>query len=120
MRDDIAAIEARNNMLELETRNNGKLLTTLRDLLERLRLDPESAKMLEVGGLDAGRFVHVVVERHKQKPHLTHNNIGSCVYLYLASLPITLTSLCAFPRLSKQFQSCLYLADRQPFVLQSS
>lgn len=60
MREDIAAIEARNNMLELETRNNGKLLTTLRDLLERLQLDPDNAKMLEIGGLDAGRFVYVV------------------------------------------------------------
>ena len=33
MREDIAAIEARNNRLELQTRNNSKLLTVLEGAL---------------------------------------------------------------------------------------
>ena len=35
---DIAAIEARNNSLELQARNNAKLLAALEALLERLHL----------------------------------------------------------------------------------
>ncbi|KAK9820749.1 hypothetical protein WJX74_010160 [Apatococcus lobatus] len=38
MREDIAAIEARNNSLELQARNNAKLLAALETLLERLHL----------------------------------------------------------------------------------
>lgn len=57
MREDIAAIEARNNTLEMEARNNTKLLTTLRQLLEQLHIEPETSNLLKSGDLDAGRSV---------------------------------------------------------------
>ncbi|GMH40758.1 hypothetical protein BSKO_08662 [Bryopsis sp. KO-2023] len=60
MREDIAAIEARNNMLEMEARNNGKLLTTLRGLLERLRMEPEAVSVLESGGFDKANLPYVL------------------------------------------------------------
>ena len=46
MREDIAAIEARNNRLELQTRNNGKLLETLEWLLAKLQLSPAVERAL--------------------------------------------------------------------------
>ncbi|DBB03251.1 TPA: hypothetical protein ACH3X3_010647 [Trebouxia sp. C0006] len=47
MREDIAAIEARNNRLELQTRNNGKLMTALEEVLSRLDLPEDTQDLLE-------------------------------------------------------------------------
>jgi hypothetical protein len=47
MREDIAAIEACNNTLELQARNNAKLLTTLQGLVNDLALDQETTWLLE-------------------------------------------------------------------------
>lgn len=49
MREDIATIEARNNTLEMETRNNAKLLSTLRELLENIKIDENAHNLLENG-----------------------------------------------------------------------
>ncbi|KAK9813236.1 hypothetical protein WJX72_011232 [[Myrmecia] bisecta] len=46
MREDIAAIEARNNRLELQTRNNSKLLGALEGLLQRLMLPDATERAL--------------------------------------------------------------------------
>ncbi|PNW78567.1 hypothetical protein CHLRE_09g392000v5 [Chlamydomonas reinhardtii] len=47
MREDIAAIEASNNRLELSARNNTKLLHSLQELLSDLALPPDTAALLE-------------------------------------------------------------------------
>lgn len=55
MKDDIAAIEARNNTLEMEARNSAKLLGTLQDLLGRLELGEGYEKLLENGRFESDR-----------------------------------------------------------------
>ncbi|EFJ51143.1 hypothetical protein VOLCADRAFT_120498 [Volvox carteri f. nagariensis] len=47
MREDIAAIESSNNSLELQSRNNTRLLNTLQGLLSDLRLPPDAEAALE-------------------------------------------------------------------------
>lgn len=55
MRDDIAAIEASNNTLELQSRNNGMLLTAVGKLLNNLALDSSVSMLLENPVLDPYR-----------------------------------------------------------------
>ncbi|GIL48476.1 hypothetical protein Vafri_4992 [Volvox africanus] len=47
MREDIAAIESSNNILELQSRNNTRLMNTLQGLLTDLRLPPDAEAALE-------------------------------------------------------------------------
>ncbi|GFR45236.1 hypothetical protein Agub_g6634, partial [Astrephomene gubernaculifera] len=47
MRSDLAAIEGSNNRLELQSRNNGRLMDTLQDLLSELRLPADVEALLE-------------------------------------------------------------------------
>ncbi len=51
MREDIAAIEACNNTLELQARNNAKLLSTLQGLVQDLALDQDTTWVLESASL---------------------------------------------------------------------
>jgi hypothetical protein len=51
MREDIAAIEACNNTLELQARNNAKLLATLQGLVNDLALDQDTTWVLEAASL---------------------------------------------------------------------
>ncbi|GBF98439.1 hypothetical protein Rsub_11084 [Raphidocelis subcapitata] len=53
MRDDIAAIEASNNSLERQSRNNAALLAALDRLLADIDIDAATARRLESGPLDA-------------------------------------------------------------------
>uniref|UniRef100_A0A1D2A267 Exocyst complex component Sec3 coiled-coil domain-containing protein n=1 Tax=Auxenochlorella protothecoides TaxID=3075 RepID=A0A1D2A267_AUXPR len=46
MRQDVAAIEVRNNQLETQSRNDGALLDTLDSLLSQLALGPDTEKIL--------------------------------------------------------------------------
>ncbi len=55
MKDDIAAIEARNNTLEMEARNSAKLLSTLQSLLSHLELNDSYASILEKGRFESDR-----------------------------------------------------------------
>lgn len=52
MRDDIAAIEASNNSLECQARQNNALLLLLEKLLSSLELDPELINLLERPAFD--------------------------------------------------------------------
>jgi septal ring factor EnvC (AmiA/AmiB activator) len=51
MREDIAAIEASNNALELQSRNNAQLLGALQGLLAQLELEPAVQRTLESSAL---------------------------------------------------------------------
>ncbi|CAI5512837.1 unnamed protein product [Closterium sp. Naga37s-1] len=52
MRDDIESIEAQNNMLEMQAKNNKKLLEELETLLESLYIPPQCIRVLSSGSLD--------------------------------------------------------------------
>lgn len=52
MRDDIAAIEASNNSLECQARQNSALLTLLDKLLGSLDMEPELVNTLERPAFD--------------------------------------------------------------------
>jgi hypothetical protein len=56
MREDIAAIEACNNTLELQARNNAKLLSTLQGLVSDLALDQETTWLLENPSFSGDRW----------------------------------------------------------------
>ena len=68
MREDIAAIEARNNKLELQTRNNGKLLETLEWLLAKLQLSPAVERALRDLRFDDDACVPILAVLIMQPP----------------------------------------------------
>ena len=59
-RDDIAAIEARNNSLDLQARNNGTLLGKLESLLALLELAPQTERLLLSGDFSIGSLGAIV------------------------------------------------------------
>eukprot|EP00891_Asterochloris_glomerata_P003138 jgi/Astpho2/3138/Aster-03421 len=60
MREDIAAIEARNNRLELQARNNSKLLVALEELLDRLTLPEDTEQLLVQANFDINSLEEMV------------------------------------------------------------
>lgn len=56
MSDDIAAIEASNNSLELQARNNAALASTLAGLRSLLEVDPDVQRLLEQPPFDPYRW----------------------------------------------------------------
>eukprot|EP00887_Chlorella_sp_A99_P005461 scaffold1.g5461.t1 len=66
MREHITTIEARNNALELHSRNNGRLLGALADLVGRLSLPPAAEDLLRAREIAAANMVDAAwdLQRH--------------------------------------------------------
>ncbi|DBA75637.1 TPA: hypothetical protein ACH3X2_009071 [Trebouxia sp. C0005] len=70
MREDIAAIEARNNRLELQTRNNGKLMAALEEVLFRLDLPQDTQDLLEQTDFDDANLEDLVAGAWEVQDHM--------------------------------------------------
>ncbi|KAL0020987.1 hypothetical protein WJX77_003610 [Trebouxia sp. C0004] len=70
MREDIAAIEARNNRLELQTRNNGKLMAALEEVLSRLDLPEDTQDLLDQTDFDDANLEDLVAGAWEVQDHM--------------------------------------------------